>query len=100
MKFIELMIQSLRPFSIYHSIEETAVTVFTTITPVLLLIAIAVRTLETQLESTSALGKWEKALRDFFLFGLLIGSYFAIMSLLGTFINEVYELTDGLGTYE
>ncbi len=100
MKAIELLVLSLDPSRVYHFGEQVAWTVFTYITPVLLVIAVAVRTLETQLDNTTSMGKWERAIRDFFLFGFLIGSYFGIMMMFNVLMNEIYVLTHDLGNFE
>lgn len=97
MKAIELLVLSLDPSRVYHFGEQVAWTVFTSITPVLLVIAVAVRTLETQLDTTTSMGKWERAIRDFFLFGFLIGSYFGIMMMFNVLMNEIYVMTHDLG---
>jgi len=100
LKALELLVSSLDPTLVYRAGEHIAWTVFTTITPVLLVISVAVRTLETQLDTTSSMGKWERAIRDFFLFGFLIGSYFGIMMLFNVLMNEIYLLTHELGNFE
>jgi len=97
MKALELLVLSLDPSRVYQLGEQVAWTVFTTITPVLLIIAVAVRTLETQLDTTTSMGKWERAIRDFFLFGFLIGSYFGIMMMFNLLMNEIYVITHDLG---
>ncbi len=100
MKALELLVLSLDPNTIYGSGERVAWTVFSSITPVLLVIAVAVRTLETQLDTSASLGKWERAIRDFFLFGFLIGSYFGIMMLFNVLMNEIYLVTHDFGSFE
>ncbi|MFQ5543520.1 MAG: hypothetical protein ACE5FY_04105 [Nitrospiria bacterium] len=100
MKALELLILSIDPDRVYLFGEQVAWTVFTYMTPVLLVIAVAVRTLETQLDTTTSMGKWERALRDFFLFGFLIGSYFGIMMMFNVLMNEIYVMTHDLGNFE
>ncbi len=100
MKFLELLVASLNPYGVYQSSQNMATNVFLFLTPFLLVIAVAIRTLETQLDTVSGVGKWEKAIRDFILFGFLIGSYFGVMTLLNLFMNEVYLLTNDFGNYQ
>ncbi|MFQ5598874.1 MAG: hypothetical protein ACE5GK_12615, partial [Nitrospiria bacterium] len=100
MKALELLVSSLDPSMMYRSGEHVAQVVFTYITPILLVISVAVRTLETQLDTTTSMGKWERAIRDFFLFGFLIGSYFGIMMLFNDLMNEIYQVTHELGNLE
>jgi len=99
MKFLELLVESLDPFGVYQSAQNMATNIFMFLTPFLLVIAVAIRTLETQLDTVSSLGKWERALRDFIGFGVLIASYFGIMTLVNLFMNEVYLLTNDFGNY-
>ncbi len=100
MRYLELLVSSLNPYGVYQTSQNMAANVFMFLSPFLLVIAVSIRTLETQLDTVSGLGKWEKAVRDFILFGFLIGSYFGVMTLLNLFMNEVYLLTNDVGNYQ
>lgn len=99
MKYLEALVLSLQPYGVYQSAQNISTNVFLFITPFVLIIAVAVRTLETQLDTMSGLGKWERAFRDFICFGILIGSYFFMMTLVNMFMNEVLLVIDDFGNY-
>lgn len=100
MNFLELLILSLDPTRLYAAGVGVAEKVGVFITPTLLLLGVAVRTLETQLDSNSGLGKWQRFFRDIFLYGFFVGSYFGIMSLFNVLMNEIYEITHRFGSFD
>ncbi len=100
MKYLELLVSSLNPYGVYQSSQNIATNVFIFITPFLLVIAVASRILETELDTMSALGKWERAVRDFVCFGFLIVCYFFIMTLANKFMNAVYLIINDIGDYQ
>jgi hypothetical protein len=65
---------------------------------VLLLIAIYIRVMETQLDGFAGGGKYGVALRDMMLWTFVLGSYYGIGSLVFSFFNEVYAWLDQFGS--
>lgn len=74
------------PTAIYRGVEVIAKGIFMYVTPVLLVIAIAVRTLEETLDITNSNGRWLNAVRDMIMIGLAITVYFAA----GNMVNELF----------
>ena len=79
------------PTSIYDGVEMIARDIFTYVTPVLLVIGIATRTLEEQLDMTNSTGRWVNALRDMAIIGVAITAYFAIGNLINEFFSAMYS---------
>lgn len=93
------IIALLEPTPIYNYGAALAQTIYTFITPILLLIAIFIRTMETQLDVVAGQGgKWGPAIRDFLGWATVLTIYFALANLIGSFMNSVYAWIDGIGS--
>lgn len=68
------------------------------LSPVLLLIAIYIRLMETQIDALAGSGKYGTALRDILLWGFVLGAYYAIGALIMGFFNEIYAWLDTFGS--
>ena len=68
------------------------------LSPVLLLIAIYIRLMETQIDALAGSGKYGAALRDILLWGFVLGAYYAIGALVMGFFNEIYAWLDTFGS--
>jgi len=86
------------PTAIYQNIESIALGIFKYITPVLLVIAIAVRTLEESLDATNTNGRWINAVRDMILAGLAIAVYFSAGNLINDFFESLYSYFSNFGS--
>ncbi len=86
------------PTAIYQNIESIASGIFRYITPVLLVIAIAVRTLEESLDATNTNGRWINAVRDMILAGLAITVYFSAGNLINDFFESLYRYFASFGS--
>lgn len=95
-----LLIELMEPTPIFEIAGQVARVVFSTITPVLLIVAIYIRVMETQLDQLAGNGRWAAALRDFLLWGTVLGLYFGIGSLIIAFMNEVYALVAKMGSLD
>ena len=82
-------------FAVSQKIAE-AVAAF--LSPVLLIIAIYVRLMETQIDGLTGSGKYGTALRDMILWTFVLGSYFAIGNLIFSFFNPIYAWLDSWGS--
>ncbi len=86
------------PTSIYDGVEVIARGLFTYITPVLLVIGIATRTLEEQLDMTNTTGRWVNALRDMAVIGVVITAYFALGNMVNEFFTASYSYFERIGS--
>ncbi len=66
--------------------------------PVLLLVSIYIRLMETQLDGLAGGGKYGAAFRDIVLWTFVLGSYYAIGNLIFGFFNPVYVWLDSHGS--
>ncbi len=98
MNDIATLIASLDPQPIYDAALAAARYVATTFTPTLLIIAVYVRTLETELDALAGEGRWARALRDIALWGTVLALYFGLAALLASFMNAVYRSVDRIGS--
>lgn len=78
--------------------ERIANTLSSTLTPVLLLIAIYVRLMETQIDSLTGGGKFGTAVKDMVLWTAVLASYWGITNLVFGFFNPVYAWFDSFGS--
>ncbi len=92
------LIDSLDPQPVYDASAVAARYVAATCTPVLLIIAIYLRTLRTELDALSGAGRWTRTLLDIALWGTVLGVYFAAATLLAGFMNAVYHSLDRIGS--
>ena len=86
------------PTSIYDGVEVIARGIFTYLTPVLLVIAIATRSLEESLDMTNANGRWVNALRDMAILGAAITVYFAAGNMVNEFFSATYSYFEKIGS--
>lgn len=87
------------PDLLYAKAWDIAHFVATRISPVLLVVAIAIRTMTAQLDTVAdGKGNWSRALRDVFVWGTVFGLYFGIVKLIGGFMSSSYTLFDSFGS--
>jgi len=86
------------PTSIYDGVEIIARGIFTFVTPVLLVIAIATRSLEESLDVTNSSGRWVNALRDMAILGAAITVYFAAGNMVNEFFSATYSYFERIGS--
>jgi len=98
MSDVATLIASLDPQPIYDASAAAARYVATTFTPALIIIAVYVRTLETQLDALAGDGRWTQALRDIALWGTVLALYFGLATLLAGFMNAAYRSLDQIGS--
>lgn len=82
-------------YSVAYAIAET---VAKYLSPVLLLVAIYIRLMETQIDALAGSGKYGTALRDILLWGFVLGAYYAIGALIMDFFNTIYAWLDSFGS--
>ncbi len=68
------------------------------LSPVLLLVAIYIRLMETQVDALTSGGKYGTALRDMMLWTIVLGSYYAIGAYVMEFFNPIYTWLDSFGS--
>lgn len=68
------------------------------LTPVLLIVSIYIRLMETQIDGLTSGGKYGTALRDMVLWTFALGAYFGIANLVMDFFNPIYTWIDGFGS--
>lgn len=88
----------IQPTIIYEQVGIIAKSVAMYISPILLVLAIAIRTTQVQLDSADSSGKWTTAFRDIFLWGTVLGLYFVAGSMISQFFNSVYGFFDSFGS--
>ena len=86
------------PTSIYDGVEVIARGIFTYITPVLLVIAIATRSLEESLDMMNSSGRWVNDLRDMAILGAAITVYFAAGNMVNEFFSATYSYFERIGS--
>ncbi|MHB8454002.1 MAG: hypothetical protein ACYDDO_04735 [Acidiferrobacterales bacterium] len=98
MNDVATLIASLDPQPIYDAADSAARYIATTFTPTLLIIAVYLRTLETELDALTGEGRFARALRDIALWGTVLALYFGLATLLASFMNAVYRSVDRIGS--
>ncbi len=83
---------------LFPIIGQIAKTVGTYLSPVLLMMAIYIRLMETQMDAVVSGGKFGVALKDILVWTFVLGSYFAIGSLVTDFFNPIYTWLDSFGS--
>jgi len=68
------------------------------LSPVLLLMAIYIRLMETQVDALASGGKYGTALRDMMIWTFVLGSYYSIGALVIGFVNPIYAWLDSFGS--
>jgi hypothetical protein len=85
--------------NIFTAAGDLANVVAMYLSPTLLMLAIYSRILGDSLDTftTNGAGVWSRAVRDFVVWGVVLGSYFAIGSLVANFANVIYHWCDCVG---
>jgi len=92
------LLSSLELTPLYEVIQSYSLTVAMFVSPTLLLIAIYVRTVETQLDALVSGGKWAAAIRDMVGWGAVLALYAAIGYFVIDFMNAIYDWAESLGS--
>ncbi len=100
MNSVTLLIADLDPRPVYAASATAARYVGATFTPVLLIIAIYLRTVGTQLEALAGQGRFALALRDIALWGTVLAVYFSLATVLAGFMNAIYHSLDRIGSLD
>lgn len=95
---VEILMSSFDVSIAYGVVLMLANKVLTLITPVLFLMAVSIRIMETQLEGLTSGGKWSSALKDIFMLGAAIGVYFGAFALIAVFANTIYAWIEHTGS--
>ncbi len=95
--FLKLFFDLSPIFKVEH---DLAVMIGASVTPVLLIIAIYIRVMETALDSLVSGGKWGRMLKDTVLWTAVLGSYWAIGNYLIGLANPIYAWFDGKGSID
>lgn len=84
-------------FTVSHRL---ATAVATYLSPVLLIVSIHIRIMETQVDALVGTGKYGTAIRDIALWTFVLGAYFAIGNYLVEFLNPIYAWVDSFGSLQ
>ncbi len=95
--FLKLLFDLSPIFKVEH---DLATMIAASVTPVLLIVAIYIRVMETQVDALVSGGKWGRALKDIVLWTVVLGSYFAIGNYLIDLANPIYAWFDGKGSID
>jgi hypothetical protein len=88
------------PTPIYDAGEKIAMVVYATATPTLLIVAIFIRTMETQADVLVGQGRWTHAIRDFLFYSFVVTAYFGLANLISGFMNPFYSWIDSFGSMQ
>ena len=99
---IALAISNLDVSGVYSGVGQIAKITGASITPILLLMAIYIRSLEASLDmfGSNSSGRWTRAVRDIVLWTAVLASYFAICQLVINFANELYKWGAEIGSLD
>ena len=92
------LIRSFDVSILFGIIQSIANAVGMYLSPFLLVVAIYIRVMETQLDSIVTGGKYGAALRDMIIWSFVLGSYFALGNLIFDFFNPIYKWIDQWGS--
>ena len=95
---VESLLLLLDPTPMYMEVFKYAETVAMYITPVLFLLAIYIRIMETQLSGLTQGPKWGEALKDIVMWGTVISVYFGLFALVSAFVNPIYAWIEQPGS--
>jgi hypothetical protein len=98
MNAIANLLLSLEATVVYESAYRLSQAVLTFLTPILFLMAIAIRVMETQLGSLAGNGRYATMFRDIAGWGFVIGAYVGIGALIIEFFNPIYAWIDSIGS--
>ena len=85
---------------LYTIIDQLAKIVASTVSPLLLVIAIYTRTMETQLDGLVSGGRWAAAIRDMVGWGVVLGLYAMIGSYIIDLMNAIYAWGESIGSLD
>lgn len=100
MNSLALLLTSLDVGIIYDVSYAIAKEVMSFLTPILFLMAIVIRMMETSAGNLAGNGKYNEMFRDFIVFGLMIGLYIGLGVLVLSFFNAIYKWIDSIGSLE
>jgi hypothetical protein len=92
------LLTSLELTPLYEVIQSYSLVVAMYVSPTLLIIAIYVRTVETQLDALVSGGKWAAAIRDMVGWGTVLALYAAIGYYVIDSMNAIYDWAEKLGS--
>lgn len=96
---LESLIELLSPVSIYDSGYELAQFIASYITPFLLTVALAIRTLETQLDTVSnGRGRWGHFIRDMGVWITVLAVYFVLAQMINQLFTSLYAAFSSAGS--
>ncbi len=94
MEALAALLTSLDLSRIYASAKAMADAVALYLSPSLLIIAIYIRLMETQVDALTGGGKYGAALKDMLIWGTVLGCYYGAGSLIFAFANQIYAWID------
>ena len=100
MDFVVSLIKLFSATPIYDNVQSLSLWMLTHITPVLVVIAMWVRLVETQLDGFSGQSRYAVAVRDFLWYGFLLSVYMALGTLVSYAFNTFYGLLNEKGSFE
>jgi hypothetical protein len=100
MKELAALLAGFNYASVFDAIGQVSLIVAASITPILLLISIHIRLMETQLDGLTRGSKWGDALRDILVFSFVLGVYFEIGGFVTQMLNPVYAWIDGVSSMD
>ncbi len=100
MEFVVSLIQLFSAAPIYDNVQSLSLWMLTHITPVLVVIAMWVRLMETQLDGFSGQSRYAAAVKDFLWYGFLLSVYMALGTLISYVFNTFYGMLNEKGSFE
>lgn len=100
MEFVVSLIQLFSASPIYDNVQTLSIWMLTHITPVLVIIAMWVRLMETQLDGFSGQSRYAAAVKDFLWYGFLLSVYMALGTLISYAFNTFYGMFNEKGSFE
>jgi len=100
MDFVVSLIEMFSATPIYRNVEALSVWMLTHITPVLVVIAMWVRLMETQLDGFSGQSRYATAVRDFLWYGFLLSAYMALGALVSYAFNNFFGMLSAKGRFQ
>jgi len=91
---------ALGPAPVYENVFALTQWILTHITPFLIVIAVYIRIIETQLDAYSGQSRYLLAVKDFLFFGALCSMYFAMGNLIAWGFNSLYAVFHTVGSYD
>ncbi|MHB8254180.1 MAG: hypothetical protein ACYDEV_10895 [Acidiferrobacter sp.] len=88
----------LNPQGVYRVASPVARMLMTTVTPSLFVIALYTRLLETQSDAIMGAGRFNQALKDMAVWGVVLVAYFALGNLINHYLNALYRVMASIGS--